>query len=346
MPGTEIVRTDELTRVFRRAVKPPGLAGAARHLFRPRYETVTAVDRISLRIEPGESVAYVGPNGAGKSTTIKLLTGILVPSSGTVSVCGLRPHHDRQRNARNISVVFGQRTQLWWDIPVAESLRLLGDIYQVPAAEFRATMADLVDVLDLGPLLTVPARQLSLGQRMRCDLGAALVHRPEVLFLDEPTIGLDVAVKARLREFIRLMQDRHGLTVLLTSHDLGDIEELCRRMIMIDRGKIVYDGPYNEITARFGWEKKIAVTLSEEVPDAEVRIGAALARIGAAVTSPDPGTYEVSFDGRRATPGEVIRELTGAVPVNDLTIEETSAETIIRRLYEGELTFDTDEPRS
>lgn len=340
----EIVRADELTRVFRRAVKQPGLGGAAKHLFRPRFETVTAVDRISLRIEAGESVAYVGPNGAGKSTTIKLLTGILVPSSGRVSVCGLQPHADRQRNARNISVVFGQRTQLWWDIPVIESLRLLGDIYQVPEAEYRRTMDDLIDVLDLGPLLTVPARQLSLGQRTRCDLGAALIHQPQVLFLDEPTIGLDVAVKARLREFIRLMQATRGLTVLLTSHDLGDIEELCQRMIMIDRGRIVYDGPYAEVTQRFGWEKKIAVTLAEEITDARDRAVAGLGRIEAVVTDQGPVGIEITFDSRRHTAGEVIRELTLAVPINDLTIEETSAETIVRRLYEGELSFDTDEP--
>lgn len=339
----EIVEADGLTRVFRRAVKEPGLGGAAKHLFRPRFETVTAVDRISLRIEPGESVAYVGPNGAGKSTTIKLLTGILVPSSGRVAVCGLQPHADRQRNAANISVVFGQRTQLWWDIPVIESLRLLGDIYQVPAVEYRRTMDDLVDVLDLGPLLSVPARQLSLGQRTRCDLGAALIHQPRVLFLDEPTIGLDVAVKARLRAFIRLMQTSRGLTVMLTSHDLGDIEELCRRMIMIDHGRIVYDGLYADVTQRFGWEKKIAVTLSEELPDARDRAVAGLGRIEATVTDQGPAGLEVSFDGRRHTPGEVIRELTLAVPVSDLTIEETSAETIVRRLYEGELSFDSDD---
>ncbi|WP_197679781.1 ABC transporter ATP-binding protein [Microlunatus soli] len=322
-------------------MKAPRLAGAVRHLVRPRHETVTAVDGVDLSIEEGESVAYVGPNGAGKSTTIKLLTGILVPTAGSIDVCGIRPHVDRQANARNISVVFGQRTQLWWDIPVIESLRLLGDIYTVPAADYRRTMDELVDVLDLAPLLGVPARQLSLGQRMRCDLGAALIHSPRVLFLDEPTIGLDVAVKARLREFVGRMQTGRGLTVLLTSHDLGDIEELCPRMIMIDKGTIVYDGRFDEVTRRFGWEQTVVVTLAEDVADAEQRARSALARVETEIVSSD-SRLDVSFDSRMINSGEVIKELAVALPVVDLALERTSAESIVRRLYEGDLTFQPD----
>ncbi|HWV25457.1 MAG TPA: ATP-binding cassette domain-containing protein, partial [Thermomicrobiales bacterium] len=200
-----IIRATNLTKRFRRPVKKPGMAGALRHLVRPEYTDFIAVDDVDLRIMPGESVAYVGPNGAGKSTTVKLLTGILVPTSGQITVCGLTPFENRMENARNIGVVFGQRTQLWWDIPVRESFRLLGDIYEVPADEYKRTFDELIEVLDLGSLLTVPARQLSLGQRMRCDLAASLIHSPPVLYLDEPTIGLDVAVKARFREFIRFM---------------------------------------------------------------------------------------------------------------------------------------------
>jgi ABC-2 type transport system ATP-binding protein len=335
-----IIEARGLTKRFQRAVKKPGLAGALRHLVHPRWEEITAVDGIDLAIEAGESVAYVGPNGAGKSTTVKLLTGILVPTAGTVRVCGLMPHAQRIANARNIGVVFGQRTQLWWDIPVRESFRLIGDIYEVPADTYARTIAELIEVLDLDPLLGIPARQLSLGQRMRCDLAAALIHRPPVLYLDEPTIGLDVAVKARFRQFIRHMHERRGLTVLLTSHDLGDIEELCDRMLMIDRGGIVYDGPFQEIARRFGYEQSLHLTLTGEAPDAVAIAGQAIANREAWVTRPDATALTVTFDARRVSAGELIRDLATALPLGDIRIEEPTAEAIIGRLYEGTLSFD------
>jgi ABC-2 type transport system ATP-binding protein len=322
------------------------MAGALRHLVRPAHEEVTAVDSIDLVVHEGESVAYVGPNGAGKSTTVKLLTGILVPSDGEITVCGITPFERRQENARNIGVVFGQRTQLWWDIPVQESFRLLGDIYDVPEDEFRATFGELVDVLDLEPLLTVPARQLSLGQRMRCDLAASLIHSPKVLYLDEPTIGLDVAVKARFREFVRFMHAQRGLTVMLTSHDLGDIEELCERMVMIDQGRIVYDGSFTEITRRFGWEQVIHFALSDPDPDAAGQARTALTlRPHAVATQPTEMAVDVRFDSREASSGEIIRDLATAIPIADITIEETSAESIIRNLYEGSLWLDAEVSR-
>ncbi len=340
-PDSEpIIRASGLTKRFKRAVKGNGLKGALRHLVRPEYTDVTAVDDISLTIMPGESVAYVGPNGAGKSTTVKLLTGILVPTAGEISVCGLTPFDNRIQNARNIGVVFGQRTQLWWDIPVRESFRLLGDIYEIPDDRFTKTFGELVDVLDLDPLLSVPARQLSLGQRMRCDLAASLIHSPPVLYLDEPTIGLDVSVKARFREFIRYMHHERGLTVMLTSHDLGDIEELCERMIMIDTGTIIYDGALSEVTARFGWERQLHLTLSEPLDDVVGRATAALGdRAGIVPTQPEPLRLLITFDSRSATSGELIRDLATALPVADIRIEQPSAESIIRQLYEGSLTF-------
>jgi ABC-2 type transport system ATP-binding protein len=342
-----IIQARDLTKRFRRPRKQPGLKGALRHLVRPEYADFIAVDGVDLTIYRGESVAYVGPNGAGKSTTVKLLTGILVPTSGEISVCGLTPFAHRMINARNIGVVFGQRTQLWWDIPVQESFRLLGDIYEVPPAEYATTFAELVEVLDLTPLLSVPARQLSLGQRMRCDLAASLIHSPPVLYLDEPTIGLDVAVKARFREFIRYMHDQRGLTVMLTSHDLGDIEELCERMIMIDKGTIVYDGALAEVTRRFGWEQMLHLTLSEPNGDAVTASEAALARrSGTMVAQPDDVHLTVTFDSREATSGELIRDLATAVPIADIRIEEPSAESIIRKLYEGSLQFDGAEARA
>jgi ABC-2 type transport system ATP-binding protein len=335
-----IIEARGVSKRFRRAKKQPGMTGALRHLVRPTHEEVTAVDGIDLVVREGESVAYVGPNGAGKSTTVKLLTGILVPSTGEIRVCGITPFEQRQQNARNIGVVFGQRTQLWWDIPVQESFRLLGDIYDVPEAEFRTTFGELIDVLDLEPLLKVPARQLSLGQRMRCDLAASLIHSPKILYLDEPTIGLDVAVKSRFREFVRFMHDQRGLTVMLTSHDLGDIQELCERMIMIDKGRIVYDGSFAEVTHRFGWEQVIHFTLAE--PDAgaaDAASGALGHRPHAVATQPSETEVDVRFDSREASSGEIIRDLATAIPITDIAIEETSAESIIRNLYEGSLSF-------
>jgi len=339
--GEPIIAARGLTKVFRRPVKPPGLKGALRHLVRPSWTDFTAVDAIDLTIQAGESVAYVGPNGAGKSTTVKLLTGILVPTSGEVRVCGIEPFRQRIANARNIGVVFGQRTQLWWDIPVQESLRLLGDIYELPADEYARTFAHLTEVLDLAPLLAIPARQLSLGQRMRCDLAASLLHSPPILYLDEPTIGLDVAVKARFREFIRTMHRENGLTVMLTSHDLGDIEELCDRMVMIDRGTVVYDGALDAVTTRFGWERSLHLTFTEDEPDATAIAGRVLAhRADVTFTQLDPSRLDVAFDSREVTSGELIRDLATHLPLADIRIEEPSAESIIRRLYEGQLQFD------
>ncbi len=330
-----------LSKSFRRPVKDPGMKGALKHLVRPHFRDVAAVRDVTFSIEEGESVAYVGPNGAGKSTTVKLLTGILVPSGGEVTVCGLHPFQQRQANARNIGVVFGQRTQLWWDIPVVESLRMLGDIYDVRGEDFTRTFDELAEVLDLGPLLSVPARQLSLGQRMRCDLAASLIHRPKILYLDEPSIGLDVSVKARFREFIRFVHRERGLTVLLTSHDTGDIEELCPRMIMIDQGRIIYDGEYAEVTRRFGWEQKVRVTLTEERDRAVAIASEALGRTPTlSIDEPGPAALAVSFDARATSSGQIIRDLATALPIADIAIEETSAESIIRNLYEGKLQFE------
>lgn len=334
-----IITASQVSKRFKRAKKSPGFTGALKHLVKPVFNEFTAVDGVSFTIEAGESVAYVGPNGAGKSTTVKLLTGILVPSAGEVTVCDIHPFENRQENARNIGVVFGQRTQLWWDIPVVESLRMLGDIYDVPAEQFSTTFDELAEVLDLAPLLNVPARQLSLGQRMRCDLAASLIHNPPILYLDEPTIGLDVSVKARFREFVKYMNTERGLTVMLTSHDIGDIQELCPRMVMIDKGKIIYDGAFTEVTRRFGWEQKVLVTLSGDEQPNVATLTTALPD-HASVSQPSPESIEVAFDSRLSTSGEIVRDLAMALPIADIRIEETSAESIIRNLYEGALTFE------
>lgn len=336
-----LIAARALTKRFQRPLKAPGLAGALRHIVQPRYEEKTALDGINLAIEPGEAVGYVGPNGAGKSTTVKLLTGILVPSAGEVFVDGLIPHRSRIAVAGRMGVVFGQRTQLWWDLPVQESFRLLGDLYQIPAAAFARTLSECIELLDLEPLLRTPARQLSLGQRMRCDLAAALLHSPPILFLDEPTIGLDVAVKARIRTFIKTIQRERGVTVLLTSHDLGDIADLCQRLIMIDKGSIVFDGPLDTITARFGRNRVVHLLLSEAAPSAIAQTQAALPELPAeSISQPEAHRLAIAFDAAQITAGAIAGRLFPLLPVADLRIEEPTIESIIGRLYTGSLRFE------
>ncbi len=333
-----IIELVDLKREFRQAKRFDGPFGAIRTLVTREYTTRTALDNITFAIEPGESVAYLGPNGAGKSTTIKILTGILVPSAGHVRVLGNEPHHHRQQNAQRIGVVFGQRSQLWWDLPVQESLRLLGDIYQVPREIFARSLGELVELLELDPLLRMPARQLSLGQRMRCDLAASLIHQPAILYLDEPTIGLDVAVKERIRQFIKQINQERAITVLLTSHDLGDIENLCRRLVMIDRGRIVFDGPLQAIKERFGRERMVHLVLHEALPAAAATAELALAGFAPAlVQQTDDYRLTVQFDTTTATVGGIASRLLSALPVDDMKIDEPSIESIIRGLYEGKL---------
>ena len=336
-----LIEVHRLTKHFHLAVKTPGLAGAFRHILRPHFREKIAVDHIDLTIETGERVGYVGPNGAGKSTTVKMLTGILVPTEGEVRVRGLEPHRQRAENARNIGVVFGQRTQLWWDLPVQESLRLLGDIYAVPRERFKRNLDEFIELLELEPFLTTPARQLSLGQRMRCDLAASFLHSPPIIFLDEPTIGLDVAVKERIRQFIKRNNREYGTTMLLTSHDLRDIEDLCERLIMIDKGRIVFDGPLSDIHARFGGARVAHFILSSAIPQALAAARQALPELPPeAFDCPDPYALSVQFDAAQATASQIVGRLLGVLPVNDLQLEEPSIESVIRRLYEGQLQFE------
>jgi ABC-2 type transport system ATP-binding protein len=339
-----LIEAQQLSRSFRIPVKAPGLAGAVRHLLRPQYTERTAVDRLDLRVEAGESVAYVGPNGAGKSTTLKMLTGILAPTSGQVRVRGVDPHRERVANARSIGVVFGQRSHLWWDLPIQESLRLLGDIYEVPRERFTRNLDELVALLELGDLLARPSRQLSLGQRMRCELAATLLHGPELLYLDEPTLGLDVAVKERVRGFIRHINRERGVTVMLTSHDLGDIEDLCERMVMIDGGRILFDGPLRTMKERFGRTCAIHLALRGQAPDALTLARQALPELAASCsTQPEQHQLVVQFDMAQAPVGSVVGRLLAALPVQDLRVQEPSIDSILRDLYENRLQFQ--EPR-
>lgn len=338
---TPIIVANDLTKRFHTPKKEAGLRGAVRHLLRPEYEDKVAVDEINLSISVGESVAYVGPNGAGKSTTLKMLTGILVPSSGDIRVNGLIPHKQRMENNRRIGVVFGQRSQLWWDLPVQESFRLLGDIYQVPETTFKHNMDEFIEILELEPLLSKPVRYLSLGQRMRCDLAAALLHSPPILYLDEPTIGLDVAVKVRIRDFIKRINQERQVTVMLTSHDLGDIENTCERLVMINEGRIVYDGSLLAIKEQFGKERVLRILLKEPLHDAHRIAEQGLqAHLSVNITQDEPHHLVIRFNSDDITSGTIINTLWSLLPIADLQTEETSVEFIIRKLYEGQLQFE------
>jgi ABC-2 type transport system ATP-binding protein len=328
-----IVEAHQLTKVFRRPVKQPGLKGAVQHLFVRKFTDKTAVDHVDLSIDPGEAVAYVGPNGAGKSTTVKLLSGILVPTSGEVRIDGLSPQKDRMAVAHRIGVLFGQRTQLWWDLPVSESLAVLRDLYGVDHGTFRKRLDRFDEVLELGELLPVLGRKLSLGQRMRADLAAALLHAPQVVYLDEPTIGLDLAVKDRVREFFRSIRNE-GTTVMLTSHDLGDIEGFCRRLVMIDEGRIIFDGDLTAVKDRFARERILNVETETAVPVETVRASLP----GATVTPGEtPLHFSVRFDRFTMTAGQAVTALAPLTNLVDFSVDEPSIEDVIRRVYSGEL---------
>ncbi|MCH7472521.1 ATP-binding cassette domain-containing protein [bacterium] len=272
---------ERLTKVYRNFDRREGITGALVDLFARRYREIRAVDDANFTINSGEIVGYIGANGAGKSTTIKMLTGILMPTSGRISVRGLDPMKDHYAHARQIGVVFGQRTQLWWDLAVIEAFHLLQKIYRIPPADYRRRLDAFVAVLGIGGQLHQPVRKLSLGERMKCDLCASLLHNPPLLFLDEPTIGLDVAVKERVRGLIRQINREQGCTIILTTHDLTDIEELCPRIIIIDDGKIIYDGKLAQIKRRFGQTRRVVLEFNKDylpgyaakpLPDAEVPI--------------------------------------------------------------------------
>lgn len=319
------ITAEHLGRSFPIRERRRGLAGSLLDLFRPSSGTKHAVDDVSFRIEAGESVALIGPNGAGKSTTVKMLTGILRPTAGVVRVGGLDPWGDRTAHVRKLGVVFGQRTQLWWDLAVIEAFDLLAAMYEVPAADVRSRMARFDEVLGIGPLLHTPVRQLSLGERMRCELAAALLHAPPLLVLDEPTVGLDVAVKLRLRAFLAALRDEGRTTVLLTTHDLGDVRALCPRVLLLAEGKLLHDGPLDALAARLGGRRVVRVTLRDTASD-ETILAVGGVRIGPAELS-----VAVAEDGSVA---ETVRSLVTTLDVLDLRIEEPAIESLVARFYE------------
>ncbi|MBI1802164.1 MAG: ABC transporter ATP-binding protein [Chloroflexi bacterium] len=326
---TPIISVTDLRKEFKVFRHHRGALGAFRNLVTREYKVVKAVDGIAFAIEPGELVGYLGPNGAGKSTTIKMLTGILVPTSGEICVSGRVPWRERRAHVARIGAVFGQRNTLWWDLPVVESLDLLRHIYRVPAERYTRNLATFRQLLALDEFLHTPVRSLSLGQLMRANLAAALLHDPDVLFLDEPTIGLDIVAKERIRQFIQRINRERGMTVILTTHDLSDVEKLCERVMMIDRGHLLFDGKLADLLRRFGGERELVVDFADEVLDAAVEGAQIVERDGPRVT------YRFARDAISAS--ELISRLSARYRLVDLSVREPEIEATVRRIYEERL---------
>lgn len=332
--GMAIIEAKGLCKTYQSAVKEPGLAGAVKHVFKPVFRDICAVRDVNLSIEPGETVAYVGPNGAGKSTTIKMLTGILMPSAGAVRINGLDPYRERMENTKRMGVVFGQRTQLWWDIPVAESFTLLRDIYDIPKKRYAENLAYLTEVLGLSEFMSSSARKLSLGQRMRADLALSFLHDPTVVFLDEPTIGLDVAVRERIREFLSSVNRERGVTILLTSHDLDDIKDVCRRLVIIDDGTIIYDGRLQDLLDRCVRSRKMHLRLGSDGAEFARKLAK---RPDLEIVASGDRDVSVEFDRFALSAKDVVSLAIAAGEVIDFRIDEPDIERVIKNVYEGKL---------
>lgn len=322
-----MLEVNNLTKEFKVQLRSEGRFAAAKDFFSPHYRTKLAVDDISFQIDDGEIVAYIGPNGSGKSTTIKMLSGILTPTSGIVRVNGIIPYENRKKNAQQIGVVFGQRTQLWWDIPAKESLNLMRYIYKTPDKDFRENMETFCDILDLREFLDTPVRQLSLGQRMRVELCASLLHNPSILYLDEPTIGLDIVVKKKLRAFLKEINREKGTTILLTTHDISDIEHLCQRVIVIEKGSIKYSGSLDNLKHIYGNRESLTVKLENAVQlPAEVLPGLE-------ITTQEDG-ITVSYDRNTMNAMEVINRISEYARIIDFKVLGMEIEDVIANIYQ------------
>ena len=321
------VRLVDLTKTFRVARRPAGGAiSRLRRLVAPAYESVRAVDGLSLSIAPGERVAFIGPNGAGKSTTLKMLSGILHPDGGDAVVLGLVPWRDRARLAFDIGTVFGQRSQLWYHLPPRDTFALLARVYEIDPVEHRKRLETLVDAFDLAPCLDTPVRSLSLGQRMRAEIAASLLHAPRMLFLDEPTIGLDVSAKAAIRALLRSHADASGATLLLTSHDTGDIERVCQRAIIINHGQLVWDGPLVDLRRRYLKSRRITLWSESERLTLDLP--------GVRVLGWRPYFTEIELDANTTPVGAVVEAASRQGLLHDLTIEDAPLDEVIRHLYQ------------
>src|SRR3989454_3590743 len=325
-----LIEVRHLSKTFKTFDRKEGVWGGIQNLFVRQYRDLKAVDAISFSIDQGEMVGYIGANGAGKSTTIKMLTGILYPASGTIEVRGYVLFRERNSYTRTIGVVFGQRTQLWWDIAAVESFQLLKKIYNVSDKDYQERIETFDQVLNLKPLLHTPVRKLSLGQRMRCDLAASLLHNPKILFLDEPTIGLDVVAKENIRQFLRRINQELKVTVLLTTHDLSDIEELCRRIMIIDKGKLLFDGALSELRERLACKSQILLELKEpgDVDPAALGLNSDIE-----FKQLDEMRCQFIFDKKTMPSAELIKIVVNLLPVRDVVLEDTTIEEIVREIY-------------
>ncbi|CAN5668736.1 ATP-binding cassette domain-containing protein [soil metagenome] len=320
------ILVQELAKTYRVAERDPGMFGAVRGLVRRRWRTVEALKDVSFALERGELLGFIGPNGAGKSTTIKILSGILRPDSGRVEIEGLVPYADRIKHVGRIGVVFGQRTQLWWDLPVIDGFDLLRDIYRVDPARYRATRDELVAMLRLEKLLDQPVRQLSLGQRMRAEIAAALLHEPSILFLDEPTIGLDAPSKLAVREFVKKLNQERGVTVLLTTHDMHDIEALAQRVIVIGHGRVLADSPFEALRANVLAERRLFVDFASDAPPLDLP--------GVEVRKRDGRSLELAFNPGITSAPALIAAITARHAVEDIHVEQPAIEEVIAKFYD------------
>ncbi len=323
-----IIKVSDLRKEFKVYQHHEGFFGAIHNLVSSKYTIVKAVDGVSFDVEEGQIIGYVGPNGAGKSTTIKMLTGILVPTSGNINVSGLMPYKKRKENAQQIGVVFGQRTQLWWDLPVIESFQLLRRIYRISTEQYKHNLDTFHDLLKIGDFINTPVRKLSLGQRMRCDLSAALLHNPPIVYLDEPTIGLDVVAKQRIRDFLKQINIDRKTTIMLTTHDLSDVEKLCKRMMIIDHGKVIYDGTVEEIKQKYGKKRRLIIDLADYYEDFCIS--------GIDIISHTDHRACLEFDRDEMSASELIAQITKKYDISDLTIEEPEIESIVANIYEND----------
>lgn len=324
-----VISVSGLHKQFRVRKRHSGRLSTLRALLMPRFDVVNAVDHISFSIDAGELVGYLGPNGAGKSTTIKMLAGLLVPTGGELQVNGRIPWKQRRAHVAQIGAVFGQRTTLWWDLPVIESLDLLQHIYKIPAQQYRRNLAEFTDMLELKSFLHTPVRSLSLGQRMRADICASLMHDPSILFLDEPTIGLDVVAKDRIRQFIRRINRERNTTMILTTHDLQDVEKLCERVMIIDRGRLLFDGRLSDLRHRFGGKRQLMVDFVEPYGDVAVE--------GATIVERDGLRVTYQFERNGVTASALIGRISARFRIRDLEVRDIEIEETVRRIYEQRL---------
>ncbi|MDT8719288.1 ABC transporter ATP-binding protein [Clostridium sp. 19966] len=318
------ILVENLSKDYKVYQREKGINGALKGFFKPKVKVVNALKDVSFSIDAGELIGYIGPNGSGKSTTIKILSGILVPSSGKVEIMGRIPWKQRVKHVENIGVVFGQRTQLWWDVPIIDSLELIKDIYGVSSQNFKTSLEELVEILDLKDLLNTPLRQLSLGQRMRCELAGSLIHKPNLLFLDEPTIGLDAISKLKVREFLKKYNKNHGTTIILTTHDMDDIEALCSRVMVIGHGNLLFDGSLDSLRNKYAPDKRIIATIEGDMPKA-INSAKAIKIDGQKAT--------ILFNPNLISSPEMISNLTLNYSVKDLVVENLPIEEIIAKMY-------------